>query len=47
MKERSISLATSDWHSGSWATRLLWSYHSYSRVQRSAGASGLVQESRR
>src|SRR5512132_3441349 len=47
MKVRSISGTISAWQCASSATRLLWSYHSYSRVQSSAGASGFVQESRR
>ena len=38
---------TSAFSSGSSAIRLLWSYHSYSRVPRSTGASGFVQVIRR
>ena len=47
MYERSMSGGTSPWCWGSSATRLLWSYHSYSRVPGSAGASGFDHESRR
>jgi hypothetical protein len=44
---RSIRLGTSAFNSGSSASRLLWSYHSYSRVVRSTGASGFVHVIRR
>ncbi len=47
MNARSMSGGTSPWWRGSSATRLLWSYHSYSRVPGSAGASGFDHESRR
>ena len=47
MNARSMNVGTSAWSSGSSATRLLWSYHSYSRVPGSAGASGFDQERRR
>ena len=40
---RSIRPGTSAFSSGSSASRLLWSYHSYSRVVLSTGASGFVQ----
>jgi len=47
MQATIVSAGTSAFSSGSSASRLLWSYHSYSRVPRSNGASGFVQLIRR
>jgi hypothetical protein len=46
-KARSISAGTTAFKPGSSASRLLWSYHSYSREVRSTGASGFVHVIRR